>query len=414
MTILQKLQLKQSEIREKLNSLLGLETRTEDQDKELTTLTAEGQKIEPEIRAAIIAAPDPEEVTTATVDPETRERLELRSKARLNDFLRARIRGQFATGATGEYAEAVGITDGSIPLDLFQPSPEQRAVLETRAITPPPAAGTGVRLRPIQPFVFADGLAGLIGIEMPTVESGQFSTATITTALQATAKAKGGDADDTAAELTAVTSGVKRISASLTVAAEDEASVGVDNFEAALSAHMQLALQNAHDGFALTGNGVAPNPKGILTALGADAARAALETFGSYAAVPADAVEGTFASETTDVLILCGTQTLTHAAKTFQANTAVSASGYLRAEAAGFRASSRFAAPAANVQQALAVRRGRPGIQVAVQPVWNRIVIDDIYTLSASAQRKVVMHVLLGDVIVQQAGAFKRIAFKLA
>ena len=40
--------------------------------------------------------------------------------------------------------------------------------------------------------------------------------------------------------------------------------------------------------------------------------------------------------------------------------------------------------------------------------------IDDIYTLSAKAQRKVVMHVLLGDVIVQQAGAFKRIAFKLA
>ena len=409
MTILQKLQLKQSEIREKLNSLLGLETRTEDQDKELTTLTAEGQKIEPEIRAAIIAAPDPEEVTTITVDPELRERLELRSKARKNDFLRARSRGQIVAGASGEYAASVGVTDGSIPLDLFEPP------LETRAITPPPATGTGVRLRPIQPFVFAEGLAGLIGIAMPVVESGQFSTATITTALQATAKAKGDDADDTAAALTAVTSGVKRISASLTVAAEDEATVGVDNFEAALSAHMQLALQNAHDGFALTGDGVAPNPKGILTALGAVAARADLETFSSYAAVPADAVDGLFASETSDVLILCGTKTLTHAAKTFQANTAVSASGYLRAEAAGFRASSRFAAPtAANVQQALAVRRGRPGIQVAVQPVWNRVVIDDIYTLSASAQRKVVMHVLLGDVIVQQAGAFKRIAFKLA
>ena len=249
---------------------------------------------------------------------------------------------------------------------------------------------------------------------MPTVESGQFSTATITTALQATAKAKGSDADDTAAALTAVTSGVKRISASVTTAAEDEASVGADNFEAALSAHMMLALQNAHDGYALTGDGVAPNPKGILTALGAVATRSTLETFGSYAAVPADAVDGLFARETSDVLILCGTQTLTHAAKTFQANTAVSASGYLRAESGGFRASSRFAAPASNVQQALAVRRGRTGVEVAVQPVWNRIVIDDVYTLSASAQRKVVMHILLGDVIVQQAGAFKRIAFKLA
>ena len=407
MTKLQKLQIRQSEIRERLNSLLGLETRSEEQTTELKTLTAEGSALEPEIRASIIAAPDLDEVITQTGDPEMRERLELRSKARVNDFLRARMRGQFAGGASGEYADAVGVTDGSIPLDLFQPP-------ETRAITPPPSTGTGVRLRPIQPFVFAEGLAGLIGIAMPVVESGQFSTATITTALQATARSKGDDADDTAAALTAVTSGVKRISASVTTAAEDEASVGADNFEAALSAHMQLALQNAHDGFALTGNGVAPNPKGILTALGAVATRADVETFGSYAAVPADAVDGLFARETSDVLILCGTKTLTHAAKTFQSNTAVSASGYLRSESGGFRASSRFAAPASNVQQALAVRRGRPGVEVAVQPVWNRIVIDDIYTLSASAQRKVVMHILLGDVIVQQAGAFKRIAFKLA
>ena len=413
MNKLQKLQIRQSEIRQRLNELLGLETRTEEQTSELKTLTAEGSAIEPEVRAAIVSTPDPEEVITKTGDPETRERLELRSKARVNDFLRARMRGQFASGASGEYADAVGVTDGSIPLDLFQP-PEQRAGLETRAITPPPSTGTGVRLRPIQPFVFSEGLAGLIGIAMPTVESGQFSTATITTALQATAKAKGSDADDTAAALTAVTSGVKRISASVTTAAEDEASVGADNFEAALSAHMMLALQNAHDGYALTGDGVAPNPKGILTALGAVATRSTLETFGSYAAVPADAVDGLFARETSDVLILCGTQTLTHAAKTFQANTAVSASGYLRAESGGFRASSRFAAPASNVQQALAVRRGRTGVEVAVQPVWNRIVIDDVYTLSASAQRKVVMHILLGDVIVQQAGAFKRIAFKLA
>ena len=53
MTTLQKLQIKQSSIREKINVLLGLETRTEDQDAELVTLTAEGQAIEPEIRAAI-------------------------------------------------------------------------------------------------------------------------------------------------------------------------------------------------------------------------------------------------------------------------------------------------------------------------------------------------------------------------
>ena len=34
MTILQKLQLRQSEVRQSLNALLGLETRTEEQDTE--------------------------------------------------------------------------------------------------------------------------------------------------------------------------------------------------------------------------------------------------------------------------------------------------------------------------------------------------------------------------------------------
>ena len=61
MTALQKLLVKQSSIREKINSLLGLETRTEDQDAELVQLTAEGVAIEPEIRAAIVAEPDPQD-----------------------------------------------------------------------------------------------------------------------------------------------------------------------------------------------------------------------------------------------------------------------------------------------------------------------------------------------------------------
>ena len=59
MSPLQKLQVRQSEIREKINELLGNDKRSEEQDGELVKLTTEGQKIEPEIRAALIAQPDP-------------------------------------------------------------------------------------------------------------------------------------------------------------------------------------------------------------------------------------------------------------------------------------------------------------------------------------------------------------------
>ena len=49
-----------SEKRQRLNELLGIvETRSEEQQGELETLTGEIQKLEPEMRAAIAAEPDP-------------------------------------------------------------------------------------------------------------------------------------------------------------------------------------------------------------------------------------------------------------------------------------------------------------------------------------------------------------------
>ena len=248
---------------------------------------------------------------------------------------------------------------------------------------------------------------------MKMVDSGQFSTATITTALLATAKAKSAAADDTAGAMTATTSGVKRISASVTMAEEDVASVGQANYESALMAHVGVGSPKwaRH----LRADGHRSRSISQRSPLGhrAVATRSTEETWASYAAVPADAVDGIFAREMEDVLILCGVETFVHAAKIIQSGTAVSASAYLRAEAGGFMATSRFPAPASNVQQALAYRRGRPGVQTAVQPIWNRITIDDRFTLGANAERKVSLHVLLGDVIVQQESAYKRIAFKI-
>ena len=139
MTILQKLQLKQSEIREKLNTLLGLETRTEEQQADLEKLTAEGQKIEPEIRAAIIAAPDEQTVVTPTGDPETRERLELRNKTGLADFFAAAAGGREVVGAAREYAEACGASAlNRLPLAIFQDGqPETRAISAGPAVEGP-------------------------------------------------------------------------------------------------------------------------------------------------------------------------------------------------------------------------------------------------------------------------------------
>ena len=99
------------------------------------------------MRAALAAEPDPEVRTTATDDPETRERLELRSKATFGGFLAAALAGRIASGAEAEYAAAFGARPDDVPMDLWE---GDRPAPETRAATPAPATGTGVTVAPLE------------------------------------------------------------------------------------------------------------------------------------------------------------------------------------------------------------------------------------------------------------------------
>ena len=160
MTALQILQIKQSEIRQSINGLLGLDARTDEQQGELEKLTDEGLKIEPEIRAAIVAEPDPD-TTIINTDPEQRERLEIRSKTGLADFLKAAAGGTSVSGAAAEYAASLGVpTMGHLPMDIFSHS-----AIETRAITPGPAVKGA--LQPIVPYLFERSAAASLGIMFP-------------------------------------------------------------------------------------------------------------------------------------------------------------------------------------------------------------------------------------------------------
>ena len=215
LTILQKLQVRQSECREAINALLSvdLSTRTTAQDNELTTLTTEAQKIEPEIRAAILAEPDPQETITKTGDSETRERLELRSKTGLADYLRAAAGGSAVSGAAAEYAASLGVpTVGHIPMEIFARS---APAVEERAITPAPAVKGA--LQPILPYLFERSAAASLGIAMPSVPSGQVQIAKVGTAPPSDTLAKDGTAPATAAAVSLVNQSPVRIAGSFEV-----------------------------------------------------------------------------------------------------------------------------------------------------------------------------------------------------
>ena len=181
MTPAQRISIKQSETRQKINDLLGKDDLTDEQRAELADLTKTAQNLEIEYRAALVAEGEPE-TRNLEPDAEMRERLELRSRASLTAtscWRGGRPAGIRRRGANLQAAAEIG-QDGNIPLELWDvplPAAEQR---NRRAVTGAPGT-VGINLDPIRPQIFASVVCPRLGIAMPRVESGTFASATIST-----------------------------------------------------------------------------------------------------------------------------------------------------------------------------------------------------------------------------------------
>ena len=409
----QRLTVKSSELRARLNELSGLDSLDDEQRSELDRLTVEYRDVEAQRRAAILSEDDG--VTTpAAPDAEQRERIELRSKASLTNYLTNAMRGRLATGAEAELQDAAGIGDG-IPIELWD------VPTETRAVTAAPGT-VGVNLDPIRPAVFASSIAPRLGIEMPRVASGTYASATITTSQSASALAKSGAATATAGAFTVTTATPKRVSARLELTIEDIAAVGQANFESALRENLSLALSDELDDQALNGDGQAPNLTGIFQRLTDPSAPAAgVATFDTFVSAFAGGIDGLWASRMNEVAIVCGVDTYQVAAKVFRdvgTNNGhrgdISFADYAMQHTAGWWTNKRMPDTANHVQQAILYRKGRSGMRTAVCPHWNEIGIDDIYSGSAKGERYFTLHVLLGDVILVQPDAYAQVAYRVS
>ena len=301
MTILQKLQVRQSEIRESINKLLGNDSRSETEQGELEKLTAEAQKLEPEIRAAILVEPDPETTITKTSDSETRERAELRSKTGIADFLRAAAGGAAVTGAAAEYAESLGIPSvGHLPMALLErttPTPETRAITAAPAVDGP--------LQPLVPFVFERSAANSLGIMMPSVPSGQVQIPKITTAPPSDTLAKDGSAPATAAAVSLVNQSPVRIAGSFEVRVEDLAVM--PSLETELGESLQGSMSNEFDEQVF--NGTATELNGLFTQAADESVAGAVETYTTGIGRFAGLVDGKHAYTLADVRAVIGSKT---------------------------------------------------------------------------------------------------------
>ena len=416
MTKSQKLTVRASEIRQRLNEIAGLEgdALTDEVRAEESTLTTEYRDTEVRLRAATIAEGDPNETRETRETPEQRERTELRSRSRLHRFVHAAIHDRSPDGAEAEFAAALGCP-GLVPLGMFGPTAEERAA-EHRAVTPAPAdSDVTTTHAPIVPALFDRSVAGHLGIEIPTVPTGIRSFPVLSTSLTGGPKAESDAAAETAGAFTVTDADPRRITGSFKILKEDIAKM--DGLEDALNMNLSAVLSDEWDKQAINGDNAAPNLNGLLAQLTDPSAPAAnAEDFGRFAAAFGSHIDGLFATMPGDVRALVGPHTMRHMVSTFGgANSDRSAYSYLSQEFGGVRASRRIANPASNIQQAI-IRRANPaGDRVAAAPVWTGVeLIRDPYTGAAKGEIVVTGCVLVGGVVLLRAGAFVQDSFRVA
>lgn len=422
---LRELRERQSKERQRMAELAQESELTDETRAELDKIEKGTPDLERQIRAAMTAVEteerDQQTKETDKPDSEMRERIELRSKAMLTNYLLAAARGRMVDGAEAELQAAAGVS--GIPIELWDiPQPEaEKRDSEGRAITPAPGT-VGVNLDPIRPMVFANSIAPRLGIDMPRVASGTYATGTITTSQSAEAKAKSAAAVGTPGAITVATATPKRVSARLELTLEDIASVGQANFESILRENLALALSDELDDQAINGDGNAPNLTGIFQRLTDPAAPAAnVETWTRFLAIQSGGIDGLWAAELDQIGIVCNPETFRLSAATFQgSDSEESAASYLKRVGGGWWTNKRMPDKTNHVAQGILYRKGRSmagasgGMRTAVCPHWNMIDIDDIYSGSAKGERYFTMHVLLGDVILVQPDAYAQVAFRVS
>ena len=423
MTPLQRIRRQQSEGRDAINALLLIDTELDDaQRDELQGLTTRQSHLELEYRAAV-AIDGPVEIRddVPVVSKDQQQRLELRSAAKLTNYMLAHAQGRMNSGAELELQQEAHVN--GIPIEIFD-----IARRETRADTLAPTTGTGVNVDPVRPMIYARAVLPRLGVAMPRVESGSYSTMTVTMGVTAAAQTAGAAFVATAATLTPQTTRNHRVTGRLSLRVEDIQHIGVDNFESILRQNLMLVMSDELDKLGLTGDGVDPDPEGLYPQLTNPTDPTVDVTWPLFVAAMAGGIDGGPWAETLqEVMMLVNPETMRLAESTFQSGTGnqatpgdISAAAYLRANTSGFFSSRRMPDTVSDIAGCIIYRAGTMGldgvnaVRTAVCPMWNEITIDDIYSDSASGIHHYTMHSLIGDVIIEQSNAYSRVDLKVS
>ena len=392
-----KMTLRMSEIRQKLNELLAIEERSADQTSEMETLTGEAQRLEPELRAALVAEESEQRQAAENFQdgqrPEDRELRSLIDGARLADVVEGVVERRATDGRTAELQGHLGLHSGQVPLELLR--------IEDRAVTPAPTNTGASQAEIVQP-VFAMGDLAFLNVRQEVVPAGDAVFPVLTTRPTVKTHDDSTSVDETTGAFTAVNLAPQRTQASFFFRRQD--GVRFAGMEDALRQALSSALSEELDKLFMAEMVKAANMGGLGPATDLGSGKA---DFAALKTLAGGQVDGRFAGSKMDVRILMGSHTYGFADGTYSSAGDLSAVSCLETESGGVRVSPHVAAMASKKQDAfirLGMRRD------AVVPTWNGIdLIFDEITKAATGEI-VLTAVLMNNRAILRTGGFKRLA----
>ena len=436
MTNAQKLAVRLSEIRQRLNEIAGLDDdgMTDEVRAEADRLTTEYRGKETQHRAALVAEADEQRAAEGefgNADGEPAEVRALLSRVGIGDYLTPAAGGLGLTGPAAELNAAFKVESPPkysggilVPWRMLE-CPEHRAAPaprgEARAFTTTAALDGGTMQRPILQRLFGMDIMGALGVRLDSIPADMTEWPLLTGGVAPTMKAEGAAADAAvAASFTTETLKPKRLTGRYEFTHEQAAQVA--DIEQALRRDLADAVRSKMSELLINGNEStnAHEPDGFLTKLTAQSpVPSATAAYADYVGVHATAVDGIHASMETEVSSVIGTASYQHAASVYQSGSGESGSEALKRRGAGCMASSFIPAASSGVQDGNILHAAGPnggGASLrgdSIAGMWPTLeVIRDPF--SKASQGVVLTWVSLWDAETAfRAAAYRRVSFKI-
>ena len=438
MTPKQKIEVRMSEVRQRLNEISGLEGDefTDETRGEADKLAGEYRDLETRHRAAILGEGEAEAAAVGafadgSTDQDGAEVRSLIQKVNLGDYLRAAAAGIGLGGAAAELNAAlevptVGASGGiAVPWrvllgDAGLPEVRQSGQgAEVRAFTDTGDYAGGVAQRPILQRLFGSNIMDALGVRIDTVPAGRTEWPLITAGVAPDQKAEGTAADAAvAATFSSETLKPKRLTGQYEFT--HELAAQVIDLEPALRRDMADAVSAKMSDLIINGDEDtnAQEPDGFAVTLTAPGDAAATAVYADYAGAHAQAVDGIHASMETEVTSVIGVAVYRHAAGVYQAGSGESGSEALKRRGMKCMASPFVGMAAGSGQHKLNLfhAAGPNGGSMrgdSVAAMWPTLeIIRDIYT--KASQGVVLTWIALWDAQTAfRSAAYSRQAFDI-